>query len=221
MVETTKGQQEYPASAVLVADDVTYYPGDTVEEALQQAATDIAAVAAAGEDNILRTGAVDFAADQSMAGFLLTNLGPGTAAGHSVRFEQLGFLLCSICGATVTQIGTASNNMYFPLMGLNYPTATLANVEMVIERASTVRCFRGYVSANNLNQNATFTVMKNGAATSLTATVTAGSGAVTFADTSNSVAFAAGDKISVQVTGIGGATGNASVRRMQVEVVQA
>lgn len=88
-------------------------------------------------------------------------------------------------------------------------SAQAANVlEYTIPAACTLRDLRIYAPANTLNQNVVVTVYKNGVATTITTTVTA-STAGAYVDTTHTVSFAAGDRVSIFCAAASNGTGAA------------
>ncbi len=81
------------------------------------------------------------------------------------------------------------------------PAATASSstaIQYVVTGARTVSNLRLYVLSNTMDAGTVVTVMKNGSATTLTATITsAGTGA--FSDNTHSVTFADGDRIALKV----------------------
>lgn len=80
------------ASLIAINDAGGFFTAVTVEDALQEGATDLATlVTAIGNtaDLIRRTGTVPFTANQSMGGFKITNLADGTASTDAVTVGQL------------------------------------------------------------------------------------------------------------------------------------
>ena len=92
---------------------------------------------------------------------------------------------------------TASATFYFSTRAFE---TTEAAGQIIIASATTIRNL--YVSTSTAQGalgSCVLTARKNGVATSLTITIAAGAAAGIFSDTTNSVTFAAGDLISVQV----------------------
>jgi hypothetical protein len=83
--------------------------------------------------------------------------------------------------------------------------ATESTREVIWRSAGTLSKLYVRLTANNTSTNGSITIRKNGAATALAVTVTAGSGAVVLEDTSDTVTVAAGDKLCIQT--VSGGTG--------------
>lgn len=149
----------------------------------------------------------------------ITGVASGAASGEVLHWGQYSMQLVAVAASAGTTINSSSNNAYLPLSGQTFVGTTLANMEIVVEKACTAKNLRGYLSANTLTQDLTLTLMKNGSATAVTVTISSASGAISFADITHSVAFAAGDLITVQITGLGGSANAATLRRIQVELV--
>lgn len=96
-----------------------------------------------------------------------------------------------------SNIGSASGTVYIGPFGTTATTEANANVLIPVA----CRAYNLYVFAtsNTFDGTLVCTVRKNGAGTTLTVTITAGSTA-TFSDLSNIVQFAAGDKICLETT---------------------
>lgn len=103
-----------------------------------------------------------------------------------------------VAGQPATTIA-ASTTSYGPIFGQTNFNGTEANRQMIMPFDGTASSL--YVRTSG-TQSATgsmvVTVRKNGAATTLTCTIAAGSGTGTFTDVSNSFSFVAGDRITVQ-----------------------
>ncbi len=88
--------------------------------------------------------------------------------------------------------------------GCTTTTTTETNARTVVPYAAIVRnLYLRTSSAQPATGALTFTVLKNGSATTVTFTVAAGAAAALFSDTSNSFTVAAGDEISIQVANAG------------------
>lgn len=85
--------------------------------------------------------------------------------------------------------------------------STEGDVELLVPVAGTAKNFYVRVDTNSNNQNATLTIRKNNANTSVVTTITA-STTGEFSDTANTASFAAGDRISILINN---ATGTGSI----------
>lgn len=104
---------------------------------------------------------------------------------------------------------TASTTAYAPINGTTNYNATENNRQSLISRnclISNLVVVTG--SSQPASGSLTLTVRKNGVDTTLTITIPANQAAGTFADTTHTVSFVAGDLISLK--GVNAATGNSA-----------
>lgn len=106
---------------------------------------------------------------------------------------------------------TAGSTLYSTLTGeaLTGQAVSGVNTRSVCPVAGTVGSFYVKAGTNTLNGSTVFTVRKNGADQTVTATITAGSTAV-FSDTTHTFTVAAGDQLEVKVDGTASGSGGMS-----------
>ncbi|GAG91235.1 unnamed protein product [marine sediment metagenome] len=143
-----------------------------------------------------------------------TNGTTADATEVNTNFTESDGTLCF--GGTLQTVAEATR--YVPITGVNTTSYTTSKSgEILIPRAGTVQNLYVQANANSHDQSMVLTIFVNGIATSVIATVTAGSTAV-FSDVSNTAAITAGQSVSLRVV-LASGTGSVSDISYGVEIV--
>lgn len=116
--------------------------------------------------------------------------------------------------AFLSKIGTINFALsgltrYSHVIGSAATSATLTAMELIVPSAGTIKNLYCKGSANDLDADVVFTIMKDGAAQTLTATIAAGSAAIT-SDTSSSFTVVAGSRLTIRWAVATASTGDLS-----------